>query len=81
MNERINIIVTFPNIGTVNYELYDAVTTLEESFANDEQSLAWYVLECIANDPRFENAVRIVAQSTVYQGSKVIATAAATVRA
>ena len=76
MNERISILVTYQDGTKAAYDIYDAVTPLEECFAGDAESLAWYVLELEKTNPDLysdiESAMMIEATSTVYQGTKVI---------
>lgn len=84
MNERISILATYANGTKANYDIYDAVTPLDECFANDEQGLVWYVLELEKTDPdlysELESAVMIEATSVVYNGSKEVMRCEVTVR-
>ena len=80
MRELISITVTKKDGSSKNYDWYENNSASLEDCFDTEQDLTWYVLESIANDDRFDDAVRIEADSVLMDGSKVVKRISCTVR-
>lgn len=80
MVEKISIKATDKTGKSTNYDWYENNSASKEDCFDTESDLVWYVLESIANDERFTDAIRIEAEETLEDRGKIISRITATVR-
>lgn len=71
MNERISLSVTMKDGSTMNMDWCDWVTSASQALTTAED-LVFYVGDTIEDDDRLTDAVKIVADEVLFDGSKVV---------
>lgn len=79
MNERISLSVTMKDGSTKNIDWCDWVTSASCALTTAED-LVFYVGDTIEDDDRLTDAVKIVADEVLFDGSKVVSRVSAVIK-